>query len=492
MNYLAIDLGAESGRVILGSIDLNAVDRPQVALKELKRFPNTPVRAGGSLHWNIQTLWDSVATGVTAIENDSIDGISVDSWGVDYVLLDEAGKLIDPTYHYRDPRSQAGVDALLKRVPWERVFEETGIQFMPINTVFQLAAEPRDRLKKAHKILGIADAFNHWLGGEACIEESLASTFQLYNPVARDWSTALLNEIDLPKDALPRVVQSGTVIGTINPQLKTDWLSGAKIIATCSHDTGAAVAATPAQAGKRWAYLSSGTWSLMGVERSRPIINAMARELNFTNEIGYGGSIRLLKNISGLWLLQECRRIWGQFDYGELTALAANEISFRSIINPADPRFLAPTSMPDEIAAFCRETDQPMPETPAQYTRCIFESLALLYRRTLAQLEQLTGEKIEVLHVVGGGSKNQLLNQFTADACQLEVLAGPVEATALGNIMIQAITLGEVADIAAARTLIRQNFEMARYQSKNAALWIEAYARFEKLSEHSHNFTKAR
>jgi rhamnulokinase len=481
MNYLAIDLGAESGRVILGSIDLNAVDRPHVSLKELQRLPNVPVRAGTSIQWDIPKLWDGIAASVTSVENDFIDGISVDSWGVDYVLLDGDGKLMEPTYHYRDPRSGAGVDAILKKVSWEKVFEETGIQFMPINTLFQLASESRDRMKNAGRLMGIADAFNHWLGGAACIEESMASTFQLYNPAARDWSTLLLNQINLPKEALPRVVTSGTVIGNINPQLKTDWLANAKIIATCSHDTGAAVASVPAQAGKKWAYLSSGTWSLMGVERAQPIINDLARQLNFTNEIGYGGSIRLLKNISGLWLLQECRRIWGQFDYGDLTALAENEISFRSIINPADPRFLAPKSMPDEIAAYCRDTNQPMPETPAQYTRCIFESLALLYRHTLRQLEKLTGDKIEVLHVVGGGSKNKLLTQFTADACQVEVQAGPVEATALGNIMIQAITLGEVADVASARTLIRQSFEATRYEPKNPALWNEAYARFEKL-----------
>jgi len=472
MNYIAIDLGAESGRLILGSLD-----HEQLTLSELSRFPNTPIRSGESLQWDIQKLWDNIASGLVAIEIHSIDGISVDSWGVDYVLIDSAGQLIDPTYHYRDPRTKAAVDRFLNEVSWHKIFAETGIQLMPINTLFQLASESRERLKSAHRLLGIADAFNYWLGGEACVEESLASTFQLYNPVTRDWSDLLLKQLDLPKQALPRVVPSGTAIGTISPKLKTEALSGAKIIATCSHDTGAAVAAVPADPATKWAYLSSGTWSLMGVERETPVINDLARELNFTNEIGYCSSIRLLKNISGLWLLQECRRIWGQFDYVELTALAANEVSFRSIINPADPRFLAPANMPDTIAAFCRDTDQPMPETPGQYTRCIFESLALLYRHTLLQLGKLTGERIEVLHVVGGGSKNQLLNQFTADACQIDVLAGPVEATALGNVIIQAMTLGEIPNLAAARALIRKNFEIVRYQAKNPALWIEAYGR---------------
>jgi rhamnulokinase len=475
MNYLAIDLGAESGRIILGSLDKSAL-----TLREIHRFPNTPVRAGASLQWDIAKIWTGVAQGLQAIENDTIDSISVDSWGVDYALLDSSGHVIEPAFHYRDPRTQLGSTAFLRKVTWPHIFDETGIQYMPINTLFQLASEDPQRLKSAHKLLGIADVFNLWLGGEACIEESLASTFQLYNPITRDWSKLLLKELDLPTDLLPKVVASGTVIGEIIPALKTDCLAGAKIVATCSHDTGAAVAAVPAL-GTKWAYLSSGTWSLMGVERDKPVINDTARELNFTNEVGYGGSIRLLKNISGLWLLQECRRIWGQFDYAELTALAANELSFRSIINPADERFLSPTNMPDSIAAFCRETDQPMPETPGQYTRCIFESLALLYHHTLKQIEKLTGDKIEVLHVVGGGSKNQLLNQFTADACQVDVLAGPVEATALGNIMIQAITLGEVADLSSAREVIRANFELVRYQAKNPALWNEAYGRFEKL-----------
>lgn len=475
MNHLAIDLGAESGRIILGSLENKAV-----TLREIHRFPNTPVRAGASLQWDISKIWTGVAQGLQAIENDAIDSISVDSWGVDYVLLDSAGQLIEPTYHYRDPRTQVGVEKFLGRVPRNRIFDETGIQFMPINTLFQLASENRDRLRSGNLLLGIADVFNHWLGGEVCMEESLASTTQLYNPVTRDWSKILSAELDLPPGFLPKVVPAGTVVGKINSQFKSESLANAKIVATCSHDTGAAVAAVPAQ-GTKWAYLSSGTWSLMGVERDKPVINDVARELNFTNEIGYGGTIRLLKNISGLWLLQECRRIWGQFDYAELTALATNEVSFRSIINPADPRFLAPANMPEAIAAFCGETEQPLPEKPAQYTRCILESLALLYRHTLKQIERLTGDKIEVLHVVGGGSKNQLLNQFTADSCQIDVLAGPVEATALGNVMLQAITLGEIADLPSARELIRNNFECVRYQAKNPALWNEAYARFEKL-----------
>src|ERR1051325_8938279 len=415
MNILAIDLGAGSGRIIRGTIESS-----ELTLTEIYRFPNIPERSGESIHWDITNIWTGVVEGLRMIENEPIDSISVDSWGVDYVLLDSAGQILEPTFHYRDPRTKVAAQSFLRKVPWKRVFDETGIQFMPINTLFQLASESPARLKNAHQLLGIADAFNRWLGGEPCIEESLAGTVLLFNPVTRDWSGVLVKELGLPDGLLPKVVPAGTIVGNINPQLKTDMLANAKIIATCSHDTGAAVAAVPAQ-GTKWAYLSSGTWSLMGVERDKPVINDVARELNFTNEIGYGGAIPFFKNISGLWLLQECRRAWGPYDYAELTALATNEVSFRSIINPADPRFLAPANMLDEIAAFCGETEQAIPETPAQYTRCIFESLALLYRRTLKEIEQLTGDKIEVLHVVGGGSKNKLMNQFTADACQVEV-----------------------------------------------------------------------
>lgn len=477
MNYLAIDLGAESGRVIFGALQAG-----RIALEELHRFPNVPIRSSDSIQWNTNDILSEVLKGISKAAGREIASVSADSWGVDYILIGAPG----PVYHYRDPRTARGAKEFLAKVSWETIFEETGIQYMPINTLFQLASEDPERLKQTRQILSIADYANCIIGGRACLEESMASTYQLYDPRKRDWSPLLLEKLGIPRALLGDVVPSGTKIGELRASITRPFFGGAPIsvIATCSHDTGAAVAAVPAKSGSNWAYLSSGTWSLMGVERKEPIINDTARELNFTNEVGYGGSIRLLKNISGLWLLQECRRIWaekGPFDYGELTKMAAQEPAFRSIINPADERFLAPPDMPRAIVDFCRETNQPPPETPGAFTRCIFESLALLYRKTLLQIQRLTGTKIDVLHIVGGGSKNALLNQFTADACQVEVLAGPVEATALGNIMIQAITMGEVPDLAAARSIIAKTFDLTRYEPKPGEVWMAAFERFQKF-----------
>lgn len=477
MNYLAIDLGAESGRVILGTLASG-----RIKLEEVHRVPNGPVMRGNSLHWDLEKLWLGILDGLqkVAARNVPVAGISADSWGVDYVLDGD----ISNVFHYRDARGKRGVERMLALMKWEEIFEETGIQFMPINTLFQLAAETRS-FGGNGLILSVADFFNQQLGGEPVIEESMASTFQIYNPRQKAWSRPLLEHLRIPLRKFGRVVKSGTPLGPISKKFANGSLRQTQIVATCSHDTGAAVAAAPAEPDSKWAYLSSGTWSLMGVERSEPIINPLARELNFTNEIGFGSSIRLLKNISGLWLLQECRRIWAKegrdLDYAELTRLAANEPAFGSIVNPADERFLAPVHMPGAIASYCKETGQPVPQTPAAFTRCIFESLALLYRKTLLQLEQLTGNKIEVLHIVGGGSKNGLLNQFTADACGVDVIAGPVEATALGNILIQAIALGEVADLARARGLVRLNFETTRFKPADSFAWPAAFQRFEAL-----------
>lgn len=475
MNYVAIDLGAESGRVIVGLLQDGRVD-----LEEVHRFPNHVIRAGDSIQWDMDNLLREVLLGVSKASAYQVASMSADSWGVDYILIGASG----PTFHYRDPRTARGVKEILARVPRETVFAETGIQFMPINTLFQLAAEDPNRLLQASSLLSVADYVNRILGGQEVIEESMASTFQLYNPRTRSWSKILVQALGLFQSFLPKVAPSGTVIGDLKASIQRPFFpnQAIKIIATCSHDTGAAVAAVPADGSVNWAYLSSGTWSLMGIERVEPIMNDLARELNFTNEIGYDGSIRLLKNISGLWLLQECRRIWGKFDYGELTTLAAGEKPFQTLINPMDARFLAPENMPAEIAAYCRETGQAVPASPAAFTRCILESLALLYRKTLLQLEQLAGAKIEILHVVGGGSKNALLNQFTADACQIPVRAGPVEATALGNVMIQAITMGEIPNLSAARALIRQNFGLQTFEPREAVAWMDAFARFRQLA----------
>ena len=479
--YLACDLGAESGRLMLGSLDGG-----RLALEEVHRFANTPVQTGSSLHWDIAGLFSEVRTGLKRIGERRlpVSSVSADSWGVDYLLFDLDGSILSPTFHYRDPRTQKGVENALAKVDWKTIFAETGIQFMVLNTIFQLAAESPDRLERAHRLLSIGDGFNYLLGGRAVAEQSMASTSQLYNPRTQAWSDSLIEAMGLRRRIFPPIVPSGTRLGRLSPELAREaGLENVEVVAGCSHDTGAAVAAVPAT-GENWAYLSSGTWSLMGVECAEPVINDACRELNFTNEIGFGGSVRLLKNIVGLWLVQECRRAWSisghDYDYAELARLASEAPAFVSLINPADQRFLRPENMPETIAAFCRETGQPAPTTPGATIRCILESLALLYRRTLLQVEQLTGRRIERLHIVGGGSKNELLNQFTANTLQIPVLTGPVEATAVGNVLIQAIALGHLASLQAAREVVRDSMEMREVQPKAGGDWLAAYDQFSR------------
>jgi rhamnulokinase len=481
-HYLACDLGAESRRLMLG-----ALNGSRLTLEEVHRFSNSPERINGSLHWNIPKLWTGLKDSLKRIAQRSLDisSISTDSWGVDYVLLDEQGSIIEPVFHYRDPRTARGVETVRAAVDWHNLFSETGIQFMPLNTIYQLAAESTQRLQNATQLLLIGDAFNFFLSGVSRAEESLASTTQLYNPKTRLWSSKLLRDLQIPAHLFPAIVTSGTVLGPLKDDVcRETGLAPFPVVATCSHDTGAAVAGVPAQ-GAKWAYLSSGTWSLLGAELKEPIITDQCRESNFTNEIGYGGSVRLLKNIVGLWIVQECRRDWAekgeQFDYATLTDLAAKAPAFVSLINAADPRFVGPDRMPAKIADYCRETGQPVPQDPGAIIRCVFESLALLYRHTLDQLEQLLGHKVERLHIVGGGSKNMLLNQFTANAIQRPVIAGPAEATAIGNIIVQALALGHLPTLPAARDLIRNSFETTLIEPKDAHHWSAAFDRFLRL-----------
>jgi rhamnulokinase len=483
-HYLACDLGAESGRLMLG-----ALNGSRMTLEEVHRFSNSPERVDGSLRWNIPKLWTGLKDGFKKVAQRglAISSISTDSWGVDYVLLDETGSIIEPVFHYRNPRTARGVETVRATVDCKNLFAETGIQFMPLNTIYQLAAESAHRLQDATQLLLIGDAFNFFLSGVSRAEESLASTTQLYNPKTRLWSPKLLRDLQIPAHVFPAIIPSGTVLGPLKEEVcQETGLAPFPVVATCSHDTGAAVAGVPAQ-GANWAYLSSGTWSLLGTELKEPIITDQCRELNFTNEIGYGGSVRLLKNIVGLWIVQECRRDWAekgeQFDYATLMDLAANAPAFVSWINAADPRFVAPDNMPAKIADYCRETGQPVPQDPGAIIRCVFESLALLYRHTLDQLEQLLGHKVERLHIVGGGSKNMLLNQFTANAIQRPVMAGPVEATAIGNILVQALALVDLRSLANARELIRSSFETSLIEPKESRQWAGAFHRFMKLPQ---------
>jgi rhamnulokinase len=505
-HYIAIDLGAESGRVMLGTLADG-----KVSLEEIHRFPNGPVISSGAWRWDAAKLFEEIKNGLrhVAARGVQVDSISADSWGVDYVLLDSDGKMLDAPFHYRDARTDGGFERAFAVAPREEIFAETGIQFMTLNTLYQLHADLQRRravLESADLFLTMGDYFNFLLSGSRVVEESMASTTQLYNPRKHAWSKPLIKKFGFPDKIFPKVVPSGTKLGKLLPAIAEETgLRGAQVVATCSHDTGAAVAAVPATASSPrheegdsassrrqlhqsdgWAYLSSGTWSLLGIESAKPIITPKSLEYNFTNEIGFGGSIRFLKNIIGLWILQECRRQWAkqgrQYDYAQLTRLAESAPPLRALINPNDPRFGKPDAMPKKIVDFCRETKQSAPKADGEFVRCILESLALLYRATLERLEEATNKKIKTLHIVGGGSKNELLNQFTANATGRTVLAGPVECTAAGNVLIQAIALGRLPSLAAARNVVRHSFPIIKYEPRQRKVWEKAYIRFRELT----------
>jgi rhamnulokinase len=482
-HYLACDLGAESGRLMAG-----ALEGERLEMKEIHRFPNGAVESAGSLVWNIGGLWGELEKGLRVASrlNLPFGSISTDSWGVDYILFSKEGRMLEPVYHYRDRRAEQGVARALARVDREMIFAETGIQFMPINTLFQLASEERHRLESAGVLLGIADGFNYLLSGRGVAEESLASTTQLYNPLARSWSRRLLEKLELPSQLFPPIVPSGTRLGTLKAELaERSGLGGIEVIATCSHDTGAAVAAVPALNERAWAYISSGTWSLIGVELDQPLLTEECRAANFTNELGYGGTVRLLKNIVGLWILQECRRHWAaegkKFSYEELARLAEEADFSVPLIDPGDSRFLTPGGMPAKIAGYCGETGQPEPQTPGQTVRCVLQSLALSYAAALRTIEQLTGKTMEVIHIVGGGSRNSLLNQLTANAAGAPVVAGPVEATAAGNLLAQALALGHLPSLPAARRVVERSFPLLTYEPAEIEAWKREQDRFQEI-----------
>jgi rhamnulokinase len=485
--YIACDLGAGSGRVILGCLREKLLE-----LEEIHRFPNEPVRIRGSLRWNILGIFQELKTGLrkVAASGRVPESLSVDSWGVDYVLLNEQQPVLGIPYQYRDARTDTVYEQTIERLGRELIFSNTGIQFMSFNTLYQLIAEvERDPalIELADQFLNIADYFHFLFSGAGRAEESLASTTQVFDPMTRSWSDRLIDAAGLPRRIFPTIVPSGTSLGAILPELQdeTGLGSGVQVIATCSHDTGAAVAAVPGR-GDDWAYLSSGTWSLIGVELPAPLINDKVRHHNFTNEAGYAGTTRFLKNIAGMWLLQESQRTWKRegraVDYAELTRQAEAAEPLRSLINPNSPRFAKPDEMPGKIAGACRETGQPVPETQGQFVRCILESLALLYNAVLEELATVTGRDIRRIHIVGGGSQSALLNQFTADATDRAVFAGPVEATAAGNVLIQAIALGHIESLTAAREIVRSSFPIQEFQPRPGADLRQAVPRFAKIT----------
>ncbi|MCG6155016.1 rhamnulokinase [Rubinisphaera margarita] len=487
--YLGVDLGAESGRVMAGRFD-----GQRLQLDELHRFPNGPVNVAGTLRWNVVGLWKEILAGLTiAAERygDSIVSVGVDTWGVDYVLLSKTGELLGLPYNYRDPRNEGMVQQAFSRVPQEEIFANSGLQFMEINTLYQLLATQRDHaemLGLADKILMMPDYFHWLLSGSRVVEFTNATTSQCFHPTDNDWAFDMLRKFDLPTEMFPQVVTPGTKLGTLRDAIcKQTGLGKISVVAPPTHDTAAAVAAIPTEnTGKaNWAYISSGTWSLIGVEVQDAILTDAALKMNVTNEGGVDGTYRLLKNVMGLWLVQGCKRAFeaqGQnYDYSELTMLAEQAEPFRSIVDPNDSAFLHPDNMVEALQGYCKAHGEPVPESAGQLVRCALESLALKYRSVLDGIQELTGETIEVMHIVGGGSNSDLLNQFTADACGVPVITGPVEATVMGNLLIQARTAGEVASLEDIRRIVRQSTESRRFEPRDQSAWQNAFARFQKL-----------
>jgi rhamnulokinase len=487
--FLGIDIGAESGRVMAG-----LWDGQRVRLEELHRFPNGGVVMGDTLRWNTLGLWAEIQNGLALAAKKygaSIVSVGVDTWGVDYVLLSKSGELLGLPFHYRDARTRGILPKAFARVPREEIFAATGLQFMEINTLFQLLAlqsRSPELLAAAETFLLTPDFLNFCLSGARFSEFTIATTSQCVNPKTRTWAVDLLQRFGLPDKIFPEIVSPGSPLGLLRQSLADrTGLGRIGVIAPAAHDTGSAVAGVPTRfTGKNnWAYLSSGTWSLLGVEVPEALLSPRALELNFTNEGGVDGTYRLLKNIMGLWLLQQCRRSFTgsgrEYTYEQLVLQASAAPAFRSLVDPDDDRFLNPPDMPKAIQEFCRETRQAAPETEGQFVRCILESLALTYAAVLDGLEELTGKKIEVLHIVGGGSRNQVLNAFTANASGRPVLAGPVEATVLGNVLVQARSQGELRSLADIRSVVRTSSEVTQFDPADASVWQEARGRFSGL-----------
>ena len=482
--FLAFDLGASGGRAFAGTLSDGRLE-----IAELSRFGNGMVGLRGGLYWDVVELFQQIVRGIEVCVSagDRPESIGIDTWGVDFGLLAADGSLVSVPRAYRDPRLDGAMEGFLEIVPRERVYELTGIQLMRLNTLFQLYAMVRERwplLAAATDLLMMPDLFNYLLTGERKAEFTIATTSQLYDPTAGAWAGELFDALGLSPAIMQEIVQPGAVVGTLDVRAgATPALSGLPVVATASHDTAAAVAAAPGE-GKDWAYISSGTWSLMGVESDRPIITPESLALNFSNEGGIGGTYRVLKNISGLWLVQQSRQAWAKdrlYSYEELTEIGAQATGFDSIIEPDAPDFVNPADMPLAIRRFCQRTAQPVPETVGEVMRCILVSLALKYRQVLDQLRQVYPHPINRIHVIGGGSRNELLCQLTADATGVEVLAGPAEATVIGNLLVQAMGLGQIASPAAIREVVRASFALKRYEPRGGPDWEEAYQRFRDL-----------
>jgi rhamnulokinase len=482
--YLAFDFGAESGRAVVAHLRAGAIKT-----EEVHRFANQPVSYAGSLHWDVARLWWEVGRALEKLDKTRLEGIGVDAWGVDYALLGDGGELLENPYHYRDQRTNGVMEEVFQIVSKEEIYRMTGIQFMPINTLYQLFVAKRKtpRIVEAAKhLLTIPDLLHYWLTGNAACEFTNASTTQMLNARKRNWAVDLLDRLGLPSELPGHIVESGSVIGTLLPEVaRGSFLSGTPVIAPASHDTGSAVAAITAREGT--AFLSSGTWSLIGVELDAPVITPESFQLNFTNEGGVNGTTRFLKNVMGLWMLQRSRQVWAarghEFGYEELLELAERESPFRCLVDPDDETFLRPDDMPLAIDEFCAKTHQPAISCPGGYVRAILESLALRYRAVIKNIECLTGQQVHQIRVIGGGSRNALLNQFTADATGRKVHAGPVEATALGNAGIQMLATGGASSLREVREIIDRSFPTKTFEPHESDVWDRQAERFQQYCE---------
>jgi len=471
--FVAIDLGAESGRVIVGDVS---------KMEIIYRFPNNFVRVKDSIFWDILGIFNEIKRGLKEAFKkypNQIISIGIDTWGVDHVLLDNDGDLLGNPYHYRDKRTDNIMEEVFRIIPKKEIFTETGIQFMQLNTIYQLYSFARKKpqiFENTKYFLTIPDLLNYWLTGIIKNEYSIATTTQLYNPIKKDWSTKILNKLGFKKEIFGEIIMPGIKIGKLLPAVAREIGADSEVmvVAPACHDTGSAVAAVPVEDNINYAYISSGTWSLLGIETPKPIINDMSFKYNFTNEGSADGGFRFLKNITGFWIIQECKKFWDEnvksYSYDELTEIALKYGPANFRIDPDDLRFLKPAliddSMIDRIKNYCHETGQKIPKTPAEIVRGVIESLAEKYTETIKMIEEITGKSIKEIYIIGGGCRNSLLCQLVANATDLPVYAGPVEATAIGNLMVQAKSMGQIKSINEGRNIIRKSFDIKKYLPK--------------------------
>ncbi len=497
--YVAVDLGAESGRGIIGEFN-----GEKIQIKEIHRFPTYNTKVFSHIFWDVLKIFDEIKIILRkATAEGEINGVGITTWGVDCGFIGKGNLLLTNPFHYRDRRTDGIMEEVFNIIPEREIFEKTGIQFMPINTLYQLYATKKEFpyiINSTEKILFMPDLFNFFLTGEKFSEYTIATTSQIYNSLLDgqpeaprgNWNYDIMEKLGLPVNILPEVISPGSFIGKIEKNISEEiGTSEINVYAVCSHDTASAVVSVPAKE-ERWAYISSGTWSLLGVEIPEPVINEKSFNYNFTNEGGYGGSIRFLKNIMGLWILQECKRYWEKegksFDYSTLTEMASKAEPFYSFIDVDDKQFLLPGNMPEKIKNYCKKTEQKVPEDIGQIVRVILESLAMEYRYNIENLEETIENKIDVVYIVGGGSKNKLLSQFAASSIRKVVITGPSEATATGNLLVQAIGEKEISDVSQLREIVRSSFPLIIFHPENTSEWEENYEKYRNLKEFHNGF----